>query len=123
MEEKPKEESPTVVINSKDEKLRPYLPKNVQSSQLTFIDMHPLEVARQMTLIDHSIFSLIEPGELYKTAWAKGDKTKAPNVIELTERFNKVKSLQIQQTNLLTPYLIRYVSGLPPKSYPQRTPK
>eukprot|EP01087_Luapelamoeba_hula_P019616 TRINITY_DN6518_c0_g1_i2.p1 TRINITY_DN6518_c0_g1~~TRINITY_DN6518_c0_g1_i2.p1 ORF type:complete len:720 (-),score=106.27 TRINITY_DN6518_c0_g1_i2:1031-3190(-) len=84
--------APLSALNQRsDEKLRPYLPENIQNDRLTFLDMHPMEIARQMTLIDHGVFVNITPMELFKTAWAKGDKAKAPHVLEMTERFNKVR--------------------------------
>jgi len=66
--------------------LKPYLPSNIQNETLTFNDLHPLEVARQMTLLDHAIFKLVSPLELYKSNWTKGE---APNILALTKSFNK----------------------------------
>ncbi|KAL6073477.1 cell division cycle-related protein [Balamuthia mandrillaris] len=83
--------SAALLERSKDESIKPIMPMNI-GEKLSFIDLHPLEVARQMTLVDHAVFRCISPTELYKCAWAKGDKTKAANVQLLTERFNKVCS-------------------------------
>lgn len=60
-------------------------------SDLSFLDLLPEEVARQLTLIDFEIFKKIHPTEFVDKAWAgKQKETKAPNVLALIERFNKV---------------------------------
>lgn len=43
----------------------PLLPRNVLT-KVSFMDLNPLEVARQMTLIDHAHLRSISPSELYR---------------------------------------------------------
>ncbi|KAK7065858.1 Ras protein-specific guanine nucleotide-releasing factor [Halocaridina rubra] len=53
-----------------------------------------LEVAEQMTYIDHQIFISIRSEEFLKTAWMKPDKQeKAPDILLITRRFNEVSRL------------------------------
>lgn len=48
-----------------------------------------LEIARQITLIDFTIFSKIEPKECLNQAWNKGNReTKAPNIYKMINWFN-----------------------------------
>ncbi|ELR25666.1 RasGEF domain containing protein [Acanthamoeba castellanii str. Neff] len=72
---------------SADPLLKPILPINMQSDRMMFLDLHPLEVARQMTLVEFNLYKKIQACELHHSAWTKG---RAPNVQAITERFNKV---------------------------------
>jgi RasGEF domain len=55
-----------------DDTLTPLLPLNATNVEsLTFIDLHPLEIARQLTLIDHEMYRVIGAPELYRCAWNK----------------------------------------------------
>ena len=48
-----------------------------------------LEIARQITLIDFNLFSKIEPKECLNQSWNKKEqKTKAPNIYAMIQRFN-----------------------------------
>ncbi|KAL6078720.1 Son of sevenless 1 [Balamuthia mandrillaris] len=55
-----------------------------------FLDFHPLEVARQLTIIDFEIFRSIKRDEYFRKAWSKNDYGLAPNVIRWIDRFNQV---------------------------------
>lgn len=56
----------------------------------TIEDIHPKEMARQITLLASDIYKKIRVAELLKQAWSKKDKEKnAPNVLHLINRFNK----------------------------------
>ncbi|CAH1153713.1 unnamed protein product [Phaedon cochleariae] len=53
-----------------------------------------LEIAEQLTFIDHQIFIAISSEEFLGQAWMKGDKEKrAPHIIMMTKRFNDVSRL------------------------------
>jgi len=55
------------------------------------LDLHPVELARQLTLNEIEIFRKIRPNECLGLAWSKKDgDTKAPNVKMMIERFNMV---------------------------------
>ena len=58
---------------------------------LHLLTLHPLEVARQMTIIESNLYRSIRPSELVGQVWTKADKWQfAPNVLALTHRFNQV---------------------------------
>ncbi|XP_049850693.1 son of sevenless homolog [Schistocerca gregaria] len=48
------------------------------------------EIARQLTLIEWEIWVRIQPWECLGLSWTKKDKSLAPNVLELINRFNLV---------------------------------
>ncbi|CAG0919797.1 unnamed protein product [Notodromas monacha] len=53
-----------------------------------------LEIAEEMTYLDHKIFISIKSEELLGQAWMKSEKnTKAPHVVMITKRFNEVSRL------------------------------
>lgn len=53
----------------------------------------PEELAKQLTLLDWSIFSLITRNELKPGQWTGPKKyNKSPNVVAFTRRFNNVSS-------------------------------
>ncbi|XP_065577423.1 ras-specific guanine nucleotide-releasing factor 2-like isoform X1 [Artemia franciscana] len=57
-----------------------------------------LEIAEQMTYLDHHIFISIKSEELLGQAWMKTDKaTRAPHVILITKRFNEVSRLVVSE--------------------------
>ncbi|KAL3290097.1 hypothetical protein HHI36_023465 [Cryptolaemus montrouzieri] len=53
-----------------------------------------LEIAEQLTYIDHQIFISISSEEFLGQAWMKNDKTsRAPHILMMTRRFNEVSRL------------------------------
>lgn len=53
-----------------------------------------LEIAEQMTFLDHKIFIAIHSSEFLCQAWMKSDKAvKAPNILLMTKRFNEMSRL------------------------------
>lgn len=65
------------------------LPKTFKN--ITLLDLDPLEVARQMTLMEETIFRTIRPREFHKQAWNKaGRELNAPNLNKLTLHANKM---------------------------------
>nr|CAD7459244.1 unnamed protein product [Timema tahoe] len=57
-----------------------------------------LEIAEQMTYVDHQIFIAISSGEFLGQAWMKTDKaTKAPHIILMTRRFNEMSQLVVSE--------------------------
>lgn len=67
------------------------------------MNISALEIAEQMTLLDHKIFMAIRSEEFLGMAWMKQDKgDRAPNILLITKRFNEVrKSLLITLIVLL----------------------
>ena len=65
-----------------------FFPKN---NNFTLLDLNPLEVARQMTLIETKLFRNIAPNECNGLAWSKKDaKERSPNILKMINRFNQV---------------------------------
>ncbi|KAJ5073248.1 guanine nucleotide exchange factor [Anaeramoeba ignava] len=68
---------------------KPILPKTTTNLKTTDID--PLELARQVALIEFDLYKAIQPKECLGEGWLKPDKeTRAPNIIKMTEMFNKI---------------------------------
>ena len=66
----------------------PILPKSLK--RFTFFDLDPLEIARQLTLIESNMFAKIEPVELTKQEWSKKNGSLAVNVKAMTSMSTKV---------------------------------
>jgi len=59
----------------------------------TIFDVRSEEIARQMCLIDHEIYSSIRPHEFLGQSWKKKNcLVEAPNIYRLIEHFNQVNS-------------------------------
>nr|XP_012233028.1 PREDICTED: ras-specific guanine nucleotide-releasing factor 2-like isoform X2 [Linepithema humile] len=57
-----------------------------------------LEIAEQMTYLDHQIFISIASEEFLGQAWMKPDKaTRAPHILLMTKRFNEVSELVLSE--------------------------
>lgn len=70
----------------------PILPRSLVTEP-TLIDFSPLEIARQLTLIESELYRAIKPWELLNQSWAKKDKEKrAPRVLAMINRFNVVSN-------------------------------
>eukprot|EP01114_Cavostelium_apophysatum_P014401 TRINITY_DN3730_c0_g1_i1.p1 TRINITY_DN3730_c0_g1~~TRINITY_DN3730_c0_g1_i1.p1 ORF type:complete len:644 (-),score=209.08 TRINITY_DN3730_c0_g1_i1:151-2082(-) len=60
-------------------------------SRMTFMAFHPQEIARQLCLIEHEIFREIADDECLGQNWTKKERQhKAPNIVQMIQRFNKV---------------------------------
>jgi len=75
--------------------------------ELTVMDIHPLEMARQLFMIEHELYRKIQPKECLDQSWTKNDaqgKTVAPNVLALINRFNQMSkwviTLVVQERNM-----------------------
>ena len=81
-ENKPVEEPPL---------LNPPKPLAVPPKITSVLEIDPLELARQMTIVDFNLYKQIQHQECLKTVWNKPDKVKrAPFILQMTQRFNKV---------------------------------
>ena len=70
---------------------KPILPDMYQRNTFDFIDLNPVEVARQLTILEHQLFSAIEGRELLNQCWNKDNKeVDAPNVTLTIRRFNQM---------------------------------
>ena len=56
--------------------------------------MHPVELARQVTLLEFDLFRQIQASELVGLAWMKADKQRrAPNLLKMIDLTNRVRLL------------------------------
>ena len=69
----------------------PILP-SVVGSVLTLDMVDPVELARQLSLIEHELFQAIKPWECLGQAWTKKATRdqKAPHIMAMIQRFNQV---------------------------------
>lgn len=78
----------------------PIVPRMVPGKPLTLLDIQPLELARQLTIIEANLFVKIKPPEFLNKKWQKDDaETTAPNIGAVISTANALASL-IQRTIL-----------------------
>lgn len=66
-------------------------PVNPSGAVSTILDLAPVEVARQLTLMRFETFRQIKPKELCNLAWTKKDAVRrSPNVVQFIKNFNKI---------------------------------
>src|SRR5689334_16797968 len=58
-----------MVLTTADRPPPPILPKNIK--KLKFLDIDPLEIGRQLTLIECKLYNKIQPVECLDKAWSK----------------------------------------------------
>jgi len=79
-----------IVINEEDKPPKPILPKNMIARYMEFLEVNPLEMARQLTLLDSCALCKVQFSEYAHKRWCGEEKEKmAPNLLEIIERFNK----------------------------------
>ncbi|KAJ3128233.1 hypothetical protein HK100_009303 [Physocladia obscura] len=65
--------------------------RNFEDVKLSFLDIDPIELARQLTLIESDLFVQIKPREFLDMAWMKDNKeTKSPNITKMVHWSNHV---------------------------------
>eukprot|EP00736_Rhodelphis_marinus_P002576 Rmarinus@m.16880 len=81
----------TVVVNAGMTHIGGRPPKSLMPRHMNHLfDVEPLEIARQLTLLDFELFSKINVAEFVDLKFAKADKaTQSPNIVAMTDRFNK----------------------------------
>ena len=63
------------------------------SDKMGFMDIDPLELARQLTLLEFELFKTIKPTEFLDQAWLSKDKEKlAPGIMSMTKWSTRVSS-------------------------------
>eukprot|EP01087_Luapelamoeba_hula_P024732 TRINITY_DN951_c0_g1_i2.p1 TRINITY_DN951_c0_g1~~TRINITY_DN951_c0_g1_i2.p1 ORF type:complete len:1420 (+),score=271.34 TRINITY_DN951_c0_g1_i2:114-4373(+) len=67
------------------------IPPMITGAAMTLLDLDPTEVARQLTLIEHSLYKSIMPRECLGQAWTKATRNeRAPHIMAMISRFNAV---------------------------------
>ncbi|KYN39283.1 Ras-specific guanine nucleotide-releasing factor 1, partial [Trachymyrmex septentrionalis] len=78
--------------------LKKLLTPPVIPSKESIETLSALEIAEQMTYLDHHIFISIASEEFLGQAWMKTDKaTRAPHILLMTKRFNEVSQLVVSE--------------------------
>ncbi|KAJ1548449.1 hypothetical protein HK405_003157 [Cladochytrium tenue] len=66
----------------------PILPRNLK--KLKFLDLDPLEIARQLTIIESKMFNRIQPVEFLRKAWSDKESEVAVNINTMIAMSNQV---------------------------------
>jgi hypothetical protein len=87
---------------------KPILPKGIIIEDLggflnyhsrAFMDIDPMEMARQLTLIDFVSYRGIRAKECLDQAWEKSDKmTRSPNVSRMIRNMNNVNQNEVKRS-------------------------
>jgi len=84
----------------------PRIPANLFSSTLTLMDIDPIEIANQLTLMTFSHYAKIQTFELLDTAWTKPKlRHRSPNVIAMIRIFDHISTWVID--NILSAQTIK----------------
>lgn len=68
---------------------KPILPAAFGTFPISLLNIKPLEIARQMTLVDFELFKAINSREFLNQSWNKAQKDKlAPGIVGMIHRFN-----------------------------------
>jgi len=79
--------SKKLLLNFNKEAPPPILPKNL--NYIKFLDIDPLEIARQLTIMESKFYSQIQPIECLNKAWSEKENSPAVNVKAMIEFSNK----------------------------------
>eukprot|EP01122_Echinamoeba_exundans_P007945 TRINITY_DN253_c0_g1_i2.p1 TRINITY_DN253_c0_g1~~TRINITY_DN253_c0_g1_i2.p1 ORF type:complete len:1439 (-),score=252.12 TRINITY_DN253_c0_g1_i2:189-4505(-) len=65
--------------------------RTAEASTLNLLDIDPVEMARQITLMEHELFYSIQPWEFLNQGWLKRDKERrSPNLLKMIRFSNKI---------------------------------
>lgn len=79
-----------IVFSQKSPK--PYIPMNIKTT-MTILDIHPEEIARQLTIMDSSLFKKIKLKEFLNLGWTKEDKKiRSPGILTMINSFNHISN-------------------------------
>jgi len=83
--------APVMVFNSPPPK--PIVPSDFIGKR-TLLDIHPRELARQLTLMERALLVAIPPSECLRQQWTGQDRHKnAPNITRFIDHFNHINQI------------------------------
>ena len=82
-----------MVVTNSDRPPASILPKNIK--KLKFLDIDPLEIARQLTIIESRLYNKIQPVECLDKAWSKESKEEGGDNIAVNIKAMIVNSNQV----------------------------
>lgn len=85
------------------------VPRNFR--KLKFMDIDPLELARQLTIMDGRLFARITPQECLGKAWPKQYGSEAPNISAMIDMSNAVRRSRSRSPSSLFAHLSSHHSS------------
>jgi len=70
--------------------VEPVLPFLFKNCNISWLDIDPTELARQLTHVQMRLFSVLCFDEFVGQKWTKPEKGEAPNILKSIDRFNKI---------------------------------
>lgn len=71
-----------------------FVATDAETERYNILTLHPIEIARQETLIEFRLYKSVKPSELVGSVFTKKDKAeKSPNLMKLIQQTNRVSGV------------------------------